>query len=458
LRDHPTPHFYGLSKKAAVRTSPCGTRRIIEAVLVCVTADFRSAGFELLEQLMTVPTGVPARLIAARHELSGAVVLATCNRFEAYLDVAPGAVDVAVADLIDAVATESGVAVDRLESVLSVRSSEDVPAHLFAVASGLESLVVGEGEIAGQVSRSLESARAAGTTTTDLERLFQRAARASSGVKNRTRLSTAGRSVVRLALELAESRIPAWSGVHVLLIGTGQYAGATLAALRDRGVGTVHVYSPSNRAERFARREGVVAVPAGGLDAALAEADLVIACSVAPVPLVGAADLTRAIATRPGRRMIIDLGLPRNVAPDAVGVPDVELLDLETIGVHAPLPELRATDEAMALIGAAVDEFKAAASADAVTPAIIAFRTHVLDLVEGEIERLRSRGETSEATERAMRHVASVLVHGPTVRAKELAAEGSADVFAAAVETVFGVHPQARVVPLPTERSDRAAG
>ena len=428
------------------------------AVLVCVTADFRSAGFELLERLMTVPTAVPARLVDQRSELAGAVVLATCNRFEAYFDVDPDSVDAVVADLVEALATESGVPPAELESVLSVRSSEDVPAHLFAVASGLESLVVGEGEIAGQVSRALETARSAGTTTADLERLFQRASRASSGVQHRTRLGSAGRSVVRLALELTDSRITDWDGIRVLLIGTGRYAGATLAALRDRGVGTVHVYSPSNRAVRFARRAGVVAVPPGGLPDALADADLVIACSVAPVPLVAAADLERAMAVRPGRRMVIDLGLPRNVAADAVEVRDVDLLDLETIGLHAPLPELRATDEAMALIGAAVDEFRAAETADAATPAIIAFRTHVLDLVEAEIERLRRRGESTAATERAMRHVASVLVHTPTVRAKALAAAGDADRFAAAVETVFGVRPQAPVVHLQTEQTDRAVG
>ena len=126
---------------------------------------------------------------------------------------------------------------------------------------------------------------------------------------------------------------------------------------------------------------------------------------------------------------MIDLGLPRNIDPDVVDVPGVALLDLETISVHAPLPELQATDEAREIISAAVAEFRADQQAAAVTPAVVAFRAHVLGLVEAEIERLRRRDELTPATERAMRHLASVLVHTPSTRAKAFAAAGEADSF-----------------------------
>ena len=124
------------------------------------------------------------------------------------------------------------------------RIGADIAGHLFAVSSGLESLVVGEAEIAGQVSRALEAARGLGTTTPDLERLFQRASRTSSAVQQRTLVGTAGRNIVRLALDLAGSRFADWTSVRVLLIGTGTYARATLAALRDHGVREIGVYSP----------------------------------------------------------------------------------------------------------------------------------------------------------------------------------------------------------------------
>ena len=164
------------------------------------------------------------------------MLLATCNRFEAYLDVDEAADSAAAEALVQHAAAATGVDPDALRAALTERSGTEIPGHLFAVSSGLESLVVGEAEIAGQVSRALESARRAGTTTSDLERLFQRASRTSSTVQNRTRVGLAGRSIVRLALDLAESRLDDWARVRVLLIGTGTYAGATLAALRDRGV------------------------------------------------------------------------------------------------------------------------------------------------------------------------------------------------------------------------------
>ncbi len=313
--------------------------------------------------------------------------------------------------------------------------------------------MVGEAEIAGQVSRALEAARATGTTTPDLERLFQRASRTSSTVQQRTRLGSAGRSIVRLALDLAAARIADWRAVRVLLIGTGTYAGATLAALRDRGVERIDVYSPSDRAQRFARREGVVAVPRERLGERLGGADLVIACSIATTPSLDAAKLVaaRARAAAPGRQLVVDLGLPRNIDPDVAGVPDVELLDLETIGLHAPLPELQATDDARALIERAVEEYRADQQATAVTPAVVAFRAHVFELVEQEIDRLRRRGEATEAVERAMRHLAGVLVHTPSARARELAARGEAGAFTAAVETLIGLVPAA---PAEADRAD----
>jgi glutamyl-tRNA reductase len=346
--------------------------------------------------------------------------------------------------LAAAVADTSGVPADTLADVLTERDGEAVAGHLFAVSSGLESLVVGEGEVAGQVSRALETARAAGSTTPDLERLFQRAARTSSTVQHRTGLGSAGRSIVRLALDLVESRVRDWSRLDVLLIGTGRYAGATLAALRARGVRQVAVYSPSGRAARFATREGVVAVADESIGERVAGADLVIACTVAKGPVLDAQRLSRARRfPHPEHQLVLDLGLPRNIDPDVVTVPGVELLDLETISIHAPLPELQAATAAQEMVDQAVSEYRAAQQATAVTPAVVAYRSHVFELVERELDRLRRRGEATEATERALRHLASVLVHTPSTRARQLAAAGESDRFVDALETMFGIRPEA---------------
>ena len=411
-------------------------------MLTALTADYRAAGFEVLERLATLTPEGFARFAAQQPGVRGGVLLATCNRFEAYLDADS---DVQDGALLDFAAAETGVDAVDLAGVLTSRSGHDVAGHLFAVSSGLESLVVGEAEIAGQVSRALETARGLGSTTPDLERLFQRASRTSSTVQQRTRVGAAGRSIVRLALDLAESRVADWRDVRVLLIGTGTYAGATLAALRDRGVHEIAVFSPSDRALRFARREGVVAVDRADLPRRLGEADLVIACSIATTPILRAEQLRAARARVPQapRQLVVDLGLPRNIDPDVAGVPDVDLLDLETSGLHAPLPELQATDDARALIAQAVEEYRADQQATAVTPAVVAFRGHVFELVEQEIDRLRRRGEATEAVERAMRHLAGVLVHTPSARAKQLAAQGDAEAFTDAVGLLFGLTPAA---------------
>ena len=209
------------------------------SVLLCVSASHKTASFELLERL-SVPSTPVAPLIAAHDEcVQGAVVVATCNRFEAYVDMdepVTAAVALGIDATLGAIEAATGVPASELEGSYTVLGGDDVAEHLFSVASGLESVVVGEGEIAGQVRRSLEQARREGTTTPELERLFQRASQTSRRVKNETGIGGEGRSLVRLALDLAESRVSDWAQTRVLLVGTGRFAGASLAALRDRGV------------------------------------------------------------------------------------------------------------------------------------------------------------------------------------------------------------------------------
>jgi glutamyl-tRNA reductase len=384
--------------------------------------------------------------------ISGSVVLATCNRFEAYLDVEEQVS--AAADDVEAVvhlvSTATGIGPGELRAASTIIRHQGVAEHLFAVSSGLESVVVGEGEIAGQVRRALDAARASGTITSELERLFQGASRASRGVKNRTGITSAGRSMVRLALDLAESRVTDWAQTRVLLVGTGAFAGASLAALRDRGVTQVRVFSPSGRAAKFARSHDLEPVAAGELIDVLAQSDIVVTCSAATDPILTRAQLAE--ASRGGaveRRLIIDLGLPRNVDPAVTGLPGTELLDLETISRHAPLEELNATEDARLIVGEAAAEFAAQAVEQSVTPALVALRKHVFDVLDAEIERARSRGDSSEQTEAALRHLAGVLLHTPSVRARQLARDGEAQSVVDAANALFGLE-----VP---ELADRSA-
>jgi glutamyl-tRNA reductase len=410
---------------------------------VCLTASHRNAPFELLEKLSAGASTVAETLVRDKPAVTGAVVLATCNRFEAYLDVDEprmGDRSSGVNAVLDVVSASSGIPAAELRDRVDVLGGDDVVEHLFAVSSGLESVVVGEGEIAGQVRRALEKARADGTTSSDLERLFQTASHTSRGVKTRTGLGSAGRSMVRLALDLAESRLADWSDLKVLLVGTGAYAGASLKALRDRGVGDVTVYSPSGRAHRFATREGVAAVMADEYVAAIAESDLIVTCSTSSDYVLTADQIAaaREVRQEPSfRQLVIDLGLPRNVDPDITGTRGVQLLDLETISLHAPLTELNAANDARQIVDAAAEEFRAANAEAAVKPAVVALRSHLFGILDAEIERARARGDSSDRTEAALRHLVGVLVHTPSVRARELARGGEGDRFVDAVNTLF---------------------
>lgn len=418
-------------------------------MLLCLSASHQSADFSILEKLSTVDRDRLDALLAGIDGVDGGVVLATCNRFELYLEVAD--VDALLPRLWPELARVLGVAESTLRQQLAIVRDRDVPSYLFSVSSGLESVVVGEGEISGQVRRALDEARAAALTTTRLEQLFQRAASTSRGVKMGTGLQSQGRSLVRFALDLAESQISDWAGTHVLLIGTGNYAGASLKALRDRGVREVAVYSPSGQANRFAEREGVVPVSDNDYLERVASADLIVTCTNAEHVL----DFEDMHAARlaPGRSsatLVIDMGMPRNVDPMVARLDSVDVLDLETIRMHAPVDTLDATAEARCIVARAAAEFHAAEAEAELHHAIAALRRHVTDIAEDEVDREGDRlGERGPA---ALRRLANTILHEPTVRAKQLAREGRGQEFLDAIELLFGVsapelEPGARELP-----------
>jgi glutamyl-tRNA reductase len=410
-------------------------------VLLCLTANHQNASFDLLEKLSIGAPAAATDLVAGSAFVSGAVVLATCNRFEAYLDIdepLTGSSAVAVESTIDAMSTASGVLPEELRKSVKIITGDAVAGHLFSVTAGLESVVVGEDEISGQVGRALEAARVSGTATSTLDTLFQTATRTSREVKNHTALGGAGRSLVRLALELASSRVTDWSKTRVLLVGTGQYAATTLGALRDRGATDVRVFSPSGRAAKFASKYGIEFETS--LSAAIADSDVVLTCT-------STLAITPADVPNDNRRLVIDLGLPRNVDPAVATLAGVELLDLDLISRHAPVEALTAATDARALIGDAAASYLSAAT---VEPAIVAFRSHVFDLLDAEIERAQRRAGDSTDTVAALRHLAGVLLHGPSVRARTLAREGRGDEFVAALDALYGIAPEAVIHPLVT--------
>jgi glutamyl-tRNA reductase len=413
---------------------------VLPPVLVSLSANHRTTSFDALERLSAVGDGVGSRLRDAHAAIRGTVVLSTCNRFEAYFELDDAGPYPPVLPAMDSVMEELAAAAEvpfrDIRTSVDFRQGNGVAHHLFSVASGLESVAVGEDEIAGQVRRAYDRSRAEGLTTPGLESLFQRASEASRAVKNAARVGEAGRSLVRLALELASSRITDWSAAHVVLVGTGRFAAASVAALRARGAEhvVVHSVSADGRGERFAAQHDLGWVEAGGFAAELARADVVVTCTTTTGAYpVSAELLSRDVAK--GYRLVIDLGMPRNVDPAVRGLPGVELLDLETIRTHAALDEFAEVDEARQIVASAAQRHAIARRVREVSPAVTAMRQTVQSVVDEEVARAQQRGDTEG--ERAARHLGGVLLHRLIGQAHRLAASGEGEAWTAAARLVF---------------------
>lgn len=402
-------------------------------MLVCVSANHRSAGFSLLERLSSVPVDSLTDLIRDSAEVLGGVVLSTCNRFEVYLDL-DGPEQ--FAQFVPTFAARLGMHEGELREYVSIVGDADVPSHLFAVSSGLESVAVGEEEIAGQVNRALEQARDAGLTTSDLERLFQSAATASKGVKAHAQLSSQGRSLVSLALDLAASQVLDWRRAKVVLIGTGTYAGASLKSLQDRGVGAVGVYSPSGRTHTFGERYAIREIEQGRLPEWLSSADLVITCTNTEAYVLDY-DQVRNARLAPGSSdnlLIVDMGMPRNVDPLVAKLDTVDLLDIETVRQHAPLEDLGATELARCIVARSAAKFERERREQESAQAVARYRAVVQGRVAEQIDKTGAEDKVAES----MRRLGNALMHPTTMRIKELSRQGRTDEAIAALNLLFG--------------------
>ncbi|KQY22181.1 glutamyl-tRNA reductase [Cellulomonas sp. Root485] len=418
-------------------------------VLLSLAASHHDLDLDVLERLSSDVHAVASELVGstAHRFVSGAVVLATCNRFELYLEVDDAAsTPSARAATAEAVARRSGYTASQVDAHLRVRTGTDAAAHLFSVASGLDSMVVGEREIQGQVRRALTAARRDGTTTSGLEALFQAASRVSRLVESRTGLGATGRSVVGVALDIAERELPDWSEVRCVLIGTGSYAGASLAALKARGAGDIRVYSASGRARAFAAARGVRSLPAtADLAAEVSDVDLVVACSGAAGAVLGVDALAAARQGSASPLTVVDLALRHDVDPGVRSLPGVRLVSLHTVAEHAPA-EHAAVQVAHDVVVAAAEAYEADRRVRDWNPAVVAERTRVLGGLEAGLSEL-PEALRDERAERALRRRTRAALHAPTVRAREAARAGDAMTYAAALTELASI-------PVPTVAAD----
>ena len=409
-------------------------------VLVSFVASHRNRDLALVEQL-SVGSEALGQAVVVAPAVAGAVVLPTCNRFEIYVD----AVDVASARsaVVEALALTSPLAAVDIDDALETFEGDDAVRHLLSVATGLESMVVGEREISGQVRRAHADARAGSHLSSQLDRLFQSALRTSRMVASSTGLGTSGRSVVSVALDLADATVT-WEGARVLVIGTGALADAAVGAMQGRGAYVAGVYSTSGRAEEFARVHSIEPLEAAALASAVRVADVVFACSGGEGLVLTAQAVREARVGVDSDLTVIDLALERDVDFEVRDVAGVHVVDLVTVGAQAPEESVTAIEAARAIVAHAVARFDD--HSRTLDPAVVALREHVFGLLEREVARLRPATGASaeslakaEAAEQALRHFAKTLLHLPTVRAREHAASGETERYLEAVRALYGI-------------------
>ena len=445
-----------------------------------LSADYRLPGLDVVARLGAVAPGLGPDLLGAVPALRGIVVLSTCNRLALLIDAdswadtgcpaalhsLPGSaahssdshtsathrptvcaspVDAAPSGLGEAVsaflAERAGLEPGSLH--LSHLAGAAARREMLAIAAGLNSMVVGEAQIVGQVRRAAETAAAEGTLSPDLVRIIERASTAARRVAHDTELSGQGRSIVAVGVEQAAGHLPPLTGCRALIVGTGSYAGATVAALRARGLTDIAVFSASNRAEAFAAGHDLRAVPTDSLPEAMARADLVVTCRGVGGPVLTADVVAPVAAERlrsaegTGRPLVIlDLALTRDVDEAVRALPGVVHLDLPGVRDAVPDAEVRQVDAARAIIDAEADDFERTLAGRSMDSLITALRSHVGRVVMEEIERLRplqSRLPASAVPSVDGRADARVVAGGGVIRANS--SSGAIAVSVAAPET-----------------------
>ena len=357
--------------------------------------------------------------------IEGLVTLATCNRLEFIID----SPKVPEAHLRLRLARELDSQPDW-----SVHEGEEALTHLFRVASGLESMVVGEREITGQLRRALKTAQESGDASGTLTSVINAALHTSRRVSVETKLQESGRSVVGVGLDM--TGIKDWKNQRVLLVGTGSYAGAVVSALRQRGAETIFVHSSSGRATGFAERHAIT--PAKNLESALGKATLVVTCRGSATPVVTTTHLKDAAPT-----VLLDLSLQPDVDPAVAALPGITLLDLAAI--QAAISPTWAADSAHAerVVAEGVHEISGRLASRVADPAVASLRAAMLQIVDEEVARLpQGRALTIEDCTLALRRLTTKLLHTPSIRARDAAAEGRIADYLAAIEELYGIEIQ----------------
>jgi glutamyl-tRNA reductase len=417
----------------------------------------RSAPVSVLEQLSTDESD-QAKIIDEVLQSSlvtEAMVLSTCNRVEVYAVVEAFHGGLSVIGQV--LSEHSGMGLNDLTKYAYVRYAEAAVEHLFAVTSGLDSVVMGEQQVLGQVRRAYAAAETNHTVGRTLHELAQRALSVGKRVHTETGIDSAGASVVSVSLEMAEKRLGNLAGRSAVVVGAGAMGALAAKHLVRAGVERIDVVNRSlPRATRLAENISELGVPAtpytlDDISSVLATADVVVSSTGAVRPVMSLADVHHGLAARDGDRPLVmcDLGMPRDIDLAVAGLPGVHVIDMDRIQ-REPTARAAASDAeaARAIVAAEVANYLAGQRMAEVTPTVTALRQRAADVVEAELLRLDNRLPGLDSTHRdevarTVRRVVDKLLHAPTVRVKQLAGAPGGDSYAEALRELFELDPQA---------------
>jgi glutamyl-tRNA reductase len=424
--------------------------------LLALGASHKTATLALREKL-ALPEGRATRVLAELLEQGAAreaVAISTCNRTELYM-LAGDAVEAESAAL-GVLSRQAGVRPTELMGAIYSLRGADTVRHLFSVAAGLDSMIVGEAEIQGQVKRAYELALVEGATGPISNRLFREALAAGKRVRTETQIGRSRVSVSTVAVELAAGMLGDLATRRVLVIGAGENGELTAKALREHGVHTVFVANRRyDRAISLAERFGGSAVRFDDLPAELERTDIVVSSTGSPHQIVGREELELVASNRGDRPLVmIDIAVPRDIDPSVRGLPGIALYDMDdlerAVARNLDVREAEAA-RARSLIDQDVERFEAWLATLDVVPTISALRERGEQVVQQVLRENEARWESlSEADRERLDAMARALVnrllHEPTLRLKGSVGEDDSYRYVHALRELFGLEPGAASV------------
>ncbi|MBO4205480.1 glutamyl-tRNA reductase [Micromonospora echinofusca] len=416
--------------------------------LLVVGASYRTAPVATLERLAVAPADLTRTLdrLVAQPYVGEAVVVSTCNRVEVYAAVS--GFHGGLGDICAVLAEQAGCPPGELANHLYVHYDGAAVEHVFRVAAGLDSMVVGEAQILGQLRDAYHWATGADSAGRLLHELMQQALRVGKRAHTETGIDRAGQSVVSAALDLAAGHADGdLVGRPALVVGAGAMGALAVATLSRLGAGPLAVTNRgAERAVRLAETYGANAVPIAELPTVLSTVDIVVAATAATEPVLTFEVVTRALAGRPAGRgplVLLDLAVPRDVGPGVAELPGVEVIDIDRLAATlADGPAAADAAEVARIVAGEVESFLTWLRGADVAPTVAALRSRAEDVVAAELRRLAQRRPDLSDDQRAevahtVHRVVQRLLHSPTVRVRQLAAEPGGDQYAALLRELF---------------------